>query len=119
MRNLSILPAVLLLVAGPSSAFASSCADEITTLEKRLDSAGATQVTGTVPASGTTARPSDKALDAQPNVKPSDPSTKASASGVEEARKLVAKARGEEQAGKAEACRETIMQAKQKAGALP
>lgn len=44
---------------------------------------------------------------------------KPTASGVDEAKRLVAKAAEEDKAGNAEACRNTIMQAKEKAGALP
>ncbi len=44
---------------------------------------------------------------------------KPTASGVDEAKKLVAQAREEDKAGKAEECRQTIMKAKEKAGALP
>ncbi|AWN36703.1 hypothetical protein [Methylobacterium radiodurans] len=116
MRMIPALAGLLLMTA---PALATPCADEITTLEKRLDSAGAAQVTGTVPPGGPVSSNSDKALDKAPTVKPSDPSVKPTAAGVNEARKLVEKARAEDKAGKADACRDTIMQAKEKAGALP
>ena len=48
--RMSYALAGLLLMTAP--ALATPCADEITTLEKRLDSAGAAQVTGTVPPGG-------------------------------------------------------------------
>ncbi|GBU18091.1 hypothetical protein AwMethylo_23060 [Methylobacterium sp.] len=113
-----LLPALALaLAAGP--ALASSCAEEIATLEKRLDSAGAAQVTGKAPPGGAPAAHSDKALAQAPGTKPSDPATKPSAGGVTEARTLLAKAKDEEKAGKAEACRDTVLKAKEKAGALP
>jgi hypothetical protein len=107
----------LMLMTGP--ALATPCADEISTLERRLDSAGAAQVTGTVPPGGPTSSGSPKALDQAPNVKPSDPSVKPTAAGVTEARKLVEKARAEDKAGNADACRDTILKAKETAGALP
>ena len=118
MRTTTTL-AGLLILASAAPALATPCADEIATLQRRLDSAGAAQVTGTVPPGGPTSSHSPKALDQAPNVKPSDPNAKPTASGVEEARKLVEKARAEDKAGKADACRDTILQAKEKAGALP
>ena len=118
MRMTPIL-AGLLLAAGTAPALATPCADEIATLERRLDSAGAAQVTGTVPPGGPTSSNSPKALDRAPDTKPSDPAVKPTAAGVGEERKLVERARAEDKAGKAEACRDTILQAKEKAGALP
>ncbi|MCJ2114928.1 hypothetical protein ACFZ8E_12180 [Methylobacterium sp. HMF5984] len=118
MRLVHAVSAALLLVSA-APAFASSCSEEIATLERRLDSAGAEKVTGKEPAGGTTSSNSDKALSAPPGGKPSDPSTTSTAGGVKEARDLVEKARGEDKAGKADACRDTIMKAKEKAGALP
>lgn len=108
-----------LLLASAAPALASSCSEEIATLERRLDSAGAETVTGREPAGGATSSNSGKALDKPPAGKPSDPATTATAGGVKSARDLVEKARAEEKAGKAEACRETIMKAKEQAGALP
>ncbi|GJD59541.1 hypothetical protein [Methylobacterium dankookense] len=109
----------LLILANAAPALATPCAEEIATLERRLDSAGAAQVTGTVPPGGATTSHSPKALDQAPNVKPSDPAAKPSASGIDAARKLVEKARAEDKAGQADACRDSILQAKEKAGALP
>jgi len=118
MRISHILSAAL-LVASAAPALATPCADEVATLEKRLDSAGAASVTGKTPAGGTTSSHSDKALATPPAGKPSDPETTATAGGVKEARALVAKAREQDKAGNADACRDTIMKAKEKAGALP
>lgn len=118
MRLAHTLSAALLLASvGP--VLASSCAEEIATLEKRLDSAGAAKVTGKEPPGGATSSHSDKALAAPPAGKPSDPATTATAGGVSSARDLVEKARAEDKAGKADACRDTVMKAKETAGALP
>lgn len=106
-----------LLAAGP--ALASSCAEQIATIERRLDSTGAEAVTGTVPPGGPTSSHSPKALDAPPAGKPTDPSVKPSASGIGEARSLVARARAQDKAGDAKGCEDTMTQAKEKAGALP
>ena len=118
MRLVHALSATLLLAAA-TPALASSCSEEIATLDRRLGSAGAETVTGKETPGGATSSNSDKALDKPPAGKPSDPATTATAGGVRQARDLVEKARAEEKAGQAEACRDTIMQAKEKAGALP
>ncbi|MDP4003039.1 hypothetical protein [Methylobacterium sp. NEAU K] len=108
-----------LALAAATPALATPCADEVATLERRLNSSGAASVTGTTPPGGTTSSNSDKALATPPTLTKSDAGVKPSASGVEEAKKLVAKARDEDKAGDAQACRDTIMKAKEKAGALP
>jgi hypothetical protein len=113
------LALAILAVAAAGPALATPCADEVSTLEKRLNSAGAAEVTGTAPKGGTTPAGSDKALASPPATKPSDAGVKPTASRVEEARKLVAKARDEDKAGNADACRDTILKAKETAGALP
>ena len=100
-------------------ALATPCADEVSTLERRLNSAGAAEVTGTTPPGGPTTSGSDKALATPPKLTPADKDVKPTAAGVEEAKKLVAQAREQDKAGKAEECRQTIMKAKEKAGALP
>ena len=117
MRLVHALSAVMFLGA-TAPAFATPCADEITTLEKRLDSAGAEKVAGKG-ADGAPAAHSDKALPTPPAGKPSDPSVTPTASGVKAARDLVEKARAEDKAGNADACRDSILKAKEKAGALP
>lgn len=107
------------LVVAAAPALASSCSEEIATLQRRLDSSGAEKVTGEKPAGGTTSSNSPKALVSQPKGNPSDSSTKPTAGGVDEARTLLAKASEEEKAGKTEACRDTVMKAKEQAGSLP
>ncbi|GJE58312.1 hypothetical protein [Methylobacterium trifolii] len=117
MRPSLAIPTALMLLAG-SPALASSCSEEITTLQKRLDSAGARKVAGESQA-GATAPGTDKALARPPATKPSDPDAKSTSGGVEEARSLVEKASAQDKAGDAEGCRDTILKAKEKAGALP
>lgn len=120
MRMSRVLPAGLILLAAIGPAFAdTSCHEEVTTLERRLDSAGAAKVTGKEPSGGTTSSNSPKALDKAPNVKASDADVKPTSGGVDEARALLAQARQKDQAGDAEGCRDTILKAKEKAGALP
>ena len=119
MRITYALPAALLVLAAAGPARATPCADEITTLERRLDSAGAEKVTGKEPPGGPTSSHSDKALAQPPGRKPSDPDVTSTAGGVKEAKALVQQAKTEDKAGKANACRDTILKAKEKAGALP
>ncbi|MEE7447680.1 hypothetical protein MRF4_07545 [Methylobacterium radiotolerans] len=109
--------ALALAVATP--ALATPCSDEVDTLQRRLDSAGAAAVTGSTPPGGTTSSNSPKALDTPPGLTKSDAAVKPTASGVEEAKKLVAQARQQDKAGDAQGCRDTILKAKEKAGALP
>ncbi len=82
-----------LALAAATPALATPCADEVDTLQRRLDSAGAASVTGTTPPGGTTSSNSPKALDTPPALTKSDAAVKPTASGVEEAKKLVAQAR--------------------------
>ncbi len=117
LRLVFALAAAATAVGG--QALATPCADEVSTLERRLNSAGAAEVTGKTPPGGPTTSGSDKALATPPKLTPADKDVKPTASGVEEAKKLVAQAREEDKAGKAEECRQTIMKAKEKAGALP
>jgi hypothetical protein len=117
LRLVLTLAAAATAVGG--QALATPCADEVSTLERRLNSAGAAEVTGTTPPGGPTTSGSDKALATPPKLTPGDKDVKPTASGVEEAKKLVAQAREQDNAGKAEECRQTIMKAKEKAGALP
>ena len=112
MRMSRVLPAGLILLSALGPALAdTSCHEEVTTLERRLDSAGAASVTGKEPAGGTTSSNSPKALDKAPSAKPTDADAKSTAGGVQEARSLLTQARQKDQAGDAEGCRSTMMQA--------
>lgn len=115
--TLGLAAGILALAAGP--ALASSCSEQIATIERRLDSAGATAVTGTVPPGGPTPSPSEKALDTPAGGKPTDPSARSTASGVDEARDLIRRAKAQDTAGDVKGCEATMTRAKEKAGALP
>ena len=119
MRHLLMIPLALMALATAGPALASSCSEQIATIERRLDSAGAEKVTGKEPPGGPTSSNSPKALDASPNVKPSDPQAKSTAAGVKEARDLIEKARAQDKAGDMKGCEDTMTKAKEKAGALP
>jgi hypothetical protein len=117
MKPYFILPIASFLLAS-GSAFASSCSEEVTTLQKRLNSSGARTVVGESQV-GATPLGTNKALDKALTSMPSNTSDRSSAGGVEEARSLVEKATAQEKAGDAEGCRNTILKAKEIAGALP
>ncbi|GEO98620.1 hypothetical protein GCM10007887_21540 [Methylobacterium haplocladii] len=119
MRISYLLPTVLMLGATTAPALAISCKDDITTIERRLDSSGAAKVTGKEPANGATSSNSSMALDKAPEGKPSDPGAKPTAGGITEARKLLDTAKTQDKAGDEKACQDTITQVKEKAGALP
>jgi hypothetical protein len=119
MRPLQMFSLAVMVLAPGEAALASSCSEQIATIERRLDSAGAEKVTGEEPPSGATSSNSPKALDASPNVKPTDPKARSSAAGVKEARDLIEKARAQDKAGDKKGCEDTMSKAKEKAGALP
>jgi hypothetical protein len=110
--------ATLVLALSPLPAMASSCAEQIGTIERRLDSAGAVQVAGLQeghslrtgsPRGVATAR-----LDA-----PSDPNTVSTADHVAQARVLIVRATDEERRGDKRGCENTMTEAKGMIGALP
>ncbi|TXM68785.1 hypothetical protein FV226_19580 [Methylobacterium sp. WL12] len=110
--------ATMVLTLAPLPALASSCAEQIGTIERRLDSAGAVQVTGLQdghslrtgsPRGNTIAR-----LDA-----PSDPDTVSTADHVAQARVLIVRATGEDRRGDKRGCENTMTEAKGMIGALP
>ena len=108
----------LVLAFAPLPVMASSCAEQIATIERRLDSAGAVQVTGSLaghalrtgsPRAVTTVR-----LDA-----PSDPDTVSTADHVAVARALIVRASDEDRRGEKRSCEHTMTEAKGMIGALP
>lgn len=119
MRIALTLPVALAALVAATPALAVTCKDDISTVERRLNSAGAEQVTGKEPPGGATSSNSPKALDKPPAGTPSDPSTAPTKAGVEEARSLLAKAKEQDKAGQETACQDTMTQVKEKAGALP
>lgn len=119
MRITLALSAGLIACAVAGPAIASSCTEQIATIQRRLDSAGAEKVTGKEPPGGATSSNSPKALDQPPAGKPSDPSVTSSVSGVKEARDLIQRARAQDQAGDTKGCEDTMTKVKEKAGALP
>ncbi|GJD48577.1 hypothetical protein OPKNFCMD_1299 [Methylobacterium crusticola] len=115
MRVALVAASGLLALATAAPAFATPCAEQIATIERRLESPGAASVTGSTP----TQTGSPRALPAPPAGPPSDPASKPTAAGIEQARTLIAAAKDQDRAGNAAACEDTMTRAKEMIGALP
>ena len=76
MRMIQNAAAAIVLMGSVAPAVAVTCKDDISAIERRLNSAGAEKVTGKTPTGGATSSNSPKALDKQPSGEPSDSSTK-------------------------------------------
>jgi hypothetical protein len=109
--------ATLVLALAPLPALASSCSEQIGTIERRLDSAGAVQVSGLRPGhvlrTGSPRGVTTVRLDA-----PSDPDTVSTADHVAIARTLILRATDEDRRGDKRACEHTMTEAKGMIGAL-
>jgi hypothetical protein len=115
-----IVPAlsIVLLTLTPLPAFASSCAEQIGTIERRLDSAGAIEIAGLQ--DGHTVRAgSPRAVTTVRLDAPSDPDTVSTADHVAIARTLIIRATDEDRRGDKRACENTMSEAKGMIGALP
>ena len=116
--TLSLATSAVLLSALQLPALATSCAEQIGTIERRLDSAGAVHISGSrgdrVVRTG-----SPKALREAPGGDPSDPSLVSTAAGIAEARGLISRAVEEDRQGNQRACENTMSDAKGMIGALP
>ena len=108
----------LVLALAPLPALASSCAEQIGTIERRLDSAGAVQVTG-LQAGHTLRTGSPRGLSEGRPDAPSDPAMVSTADHVAMARTLIIRAAGEDRRGDKRACEDTMTEAKGMIGALP
>lgn len=117
VRPTHILASLAIAVL-PLPALASSCAEQIGTIERRLDSAGAVQVAGLQ--EGHTLRTgSPRGIQAARLDEPSDPGTVSTAGHVAEARTLIHRASDEDRHGDQRACENTMSEAKGMIGALP
>jgi hypothetical protein len=102
MRLILSLAAFVLAIA-PPPAVASSCAEQIGTIERRLDSAGAVQVSG-LQAGHTLRTGSPRAVTTARVDGPSDPETISTAGQMAEARNLIMRAGDEDRRGDQRAC---------------
>ena len=117
MRLLATLATVVHALA-PLPVLASSCAEQIGTIERRLDSAGAVQVAGLKAGHILTAG-SSRAVNTVRLDAPSDPDTVSTAGHIEGARVLMIRATNEDRSGDKRACEHTMTEAKGMIGALP
>jgi hypothetical protein len=117
MRLAPTLAAFVLAIA-PLPALASSCAEQIGTIERRLDSAGAVQVSG-LQAGHTLRTGSPRGVAGARLDPPTDPATVSTAAHVAEARVLIIRATVEDREGNKRACENTMSEAKGMIGALP
>ncbi|MCJ2135990.1 hypothetical protein MKK69_18365 [Methylobacterium sp. J-026] len=108
----------LTLATLPLPAVASSCAEQIGTIARRLDSAGAVQVAG-LQAGHTLRTGSPRGVTAARLDAPSDPDTVSTADHVVIARTLILRAGEEDRRGDKRACENTMTEAKGMIGALP
>jgi hypothetical protein len=109
---------ILTLAFAPLPALASSCAEQIGTIERRLDSAGAVEITGLQPGHSLQTGSPRSVQGARLNA-PSDPNMVSTADGVAAARALIIRAADEDHRGDKRACENTMTEAKGMIGALP
>ena len=117
--ELSLAASALLLGLTHVPARASSCAEQIGTIERRLDSAGAVHVAGLQEGHTIRSSHSSKALAGAPTSEPSDAAMVPTAAHVAYARQLLSRAVEEDRQGHQRACEDTMTQAKGMIGALP
>ncbi|KAA0122363.1 hypothetical protein CIW48_19085 [Methylobacterium sp. P1-11] len=118
MRSIPATITILAAALAPLPALASSCAEQIGTIERRLDSAGAVQVTG-LQAGHTLRTGSLRGVQAARRDAPSDPALVSTADGVANARILIVRAVDEDRRGDKRACENTMSEVKGMIGALP
>lgn len=117
MRFAATLTTVALALA-PLPVLASSCAQQIGTIERRLDSAGAVEISG-LRAGHALQVGSPRAVQTARLNAPSDPVMIPTAVRVAEARTLIIRASDEDRRGDQRACENTMTEAKGMIGALP
>jgi hypothetical protein len=117
--ELSLAASAVLLGLTQLPARASSCAEQIGTIERRLDSAGAVHVAGLQDGHALRSSHSSKALVAAPTGAPSDATMIPTSAHVADARRLLDRAAEEDCQGHQRACEDTMTEAKGMIGALP
>lgn len=117
--ELSLAASAVLLGLTQLPARASSCAEQIGTIERRLDSAGAVHVAGLQDGHAIRSSHSQKALAAAPTSEPSDTAMIPTSAHVTDARRLLERAANEDRQGHQRACEDTMTEAKGMIGALP
>ncbi len=118
MRLPVLAVSALLLVGAGLTASATPCRQQVSALQRRLDSIGAVRIAGLEPGH-TLATGSLKALPRAGTEPPSDPRAVPSRENVAAARLLIQEALAEDQDGNQRACENILTDAKRLIGALP
>jgi hypothetical protein len=118
MRPSLPLLAAALLACSALPALATPCGQQVSALQRRLDSVGAVRVAGLEPGHTLTTG-SVKALPRALAESPSDPQLKPTRENVAAARLLILEAQAEDQEGNQRACENILTDAKRLIGALP
>lgn len=116
--RLAAIVTTLALALAPIPALASSCAEQIATIERRLDSAGAVEIAGLQPVRSLQTG-SPRGVQAARLDAPSDPSMVPTAGGMAVARTLMHRAGDEGRRGDQRACEDSMTEARGMIGALP
>lgn len=114
--RLSVLLTAACLASVAAPAWATPCGTHIATIERRLESSGATKVTGDKPNPAAESG-SNKTIGQAPAA--ANPTQAPSADKIEQARGLIAEAKKKDQAGDAAGCETTMTEATKMIGALP
>ena len=114
--KLSILFLTAAGLASVTPAFATECAQHIQAIERRMDSAGASKITGK-PASPNAKSQASNAAGVAPA--PVNPDEQATPEKMAKARELLGKAKEQDKAGDKQACEQTMQQVQANMGALP
>ncbi len=118
MRRSRPLVAAALLACSALPASATPCGQQVSALQRRLDSVGAVRVAGLEPGHTLTTG-SVKALPRVLNEQPSNPEVKSTRENIAAARLLIREAQAEDQDGNQRACENILTDAKRLIGALP
>ena len=114
--KLKVLILATVGVASVAPAFATECAQHIQAIERRMNSAGASKITGQPPSPDSKSQASNAAGEAPP---PVDQNQKATPEKMNEARALLGKAKDQDKAGDKQGCEQTMQQVQANMGALP
>ena len=105
-----------LTFASIAPAFATECAQHIQAIERRMNSAGASKITGQAPSPDSKSQASNAAGEAPA---PVNPNQQATPDKMKEAQSLLEKAKQQDKAGDKDKCEQTMQQVQANMGALP
>ena len=116
MRTASLILAAAVAATVTPAFAASECGQQIQAIERRMQSAGGSEVSGKPMNPSATAQASNAAGHAPA---PVNPAQKPSKQKMADAQSLIDKAKGQDAAGDKDGCERTMMTAQQTLGALP